>query len=73
VLSLTLYDPAISTSADASINYDMIRDGYGHVITKTRYAGGNQDIIKKLQEGLADAKRERLGMFEFGDNTPSDD
>ncbi|GAB5593132.1 hypothetical protein Unana1_08032 [Umbelopsis nana] len=73
VLSLTLYDPAISTSADASINYDMIRDGYGHVIAKARYSGGNQDIIKKLQEGLADAKRERVGMFEFGDNTPSDD
>ncbi|KAI9288325.1 hypothetical protein BC943DRAFT_316272 [Umbelopsis sp. AD052] len=73
VLSLSLYDPAISTSADASINYDIVRDGYGHVISKTRYSGGNQEIIKKLQEGLADAKRERLGMFEFGDNTPTDD
>ncbi|KAG2180234.1 hypothetical protein INT43_004023 [Umbelopsis isabellina] len=72
-LSLTLFDPAHSTSADASINYDVVRDGFGHVIAKTRYAGGNQDIIKSLQDALADAKRERLGMFEFGDNTPSDD
>lgn len=60
VLCLTLYDPSSSTSAEASLNLEMVRDGQALVNTKVRYAAGNQSIIKSLQEAQEAARRERV-------------
>ncbi|RUS33118.1 hypothetical protein BC938DRAFT_473013 [Jimgerdemannia flammicorona] len=73
VLSLTLYDPAQSQTPEASINADMVRDGLATVNAKVRYAKGNQNTLKKLQEALAAAKEDRLNLFEYGDITADDD
>lgn len=60
VLSLTLYDPSSSASAEASLNLEMVRDGRALVDTKARYVTGNQSIIKALQEAQEAARRERV-------------
>ncbi|KAI8078174.1 uncharacterized protein B0P05DRAFT_604058 [Gilbertella persicaria] len=73
VLCLTLYDFRKSTSAEASINLDMVQDGQAVVTPKVRYARGNESIIKTLEEAQQEAIRRRLGMFEYGDITGNDD
>ncbi|KAG0244854.1 hypothetical protein B0O80DRAFT_422479 [Mortierella sp. GBAus27b] len=72
VLHLTLYD---SQDPDRSLNAEMARDGLALVTLKTRYARlpSNQNLIAKLQEASALAKRERRCMFEYGDVTADDD
>ncbi|CAO3596818.1 unnamed protein product [Absidia cylindrospora] len=67
VLCLTVYDPSHSTSAEASINLEMVRDGQAVVTPKVRYASAYPEIVKSLQEAEAAARRDRLGMFEYGD------
>ncbi|ORX49885.1 hypothetical protein DM01DRAFT_1308746 [Hesseltinella vesiculosa] len=67
VLCLTLYDPKVSTNAEASINLEMVRDGAGLVNTKASYAAAYRDILRSLQDAQAAAQRERLGMFVYGD------
>ncbi|KAI8093293.1 uncharacterized protein BX664DRAFT_329393 [Halteromyces radiatus] len=73
VLCLTVYDPVQSTSAEASINLEMVRDGQAIVTPKVRYAAAYPDIIKSLQEAENAARRERIGMFEYGDITATED
>ncbi|ORY95214.1 hypothetical protein BCR43DRAFT_458884 [Syncephalastrum racemosum] len=73
VLCLTLYDPSSSHSAEASLNLEMVRDGQALVNSKVRYAGGNQSIIQALRDAAEAARRERLGLFEFGDPSMEDD
>ncbi|KAF9183792.1 hypothetical protein BGZ51_003746 [Haplosporangium sp. Z 767] len=75
VMHLTLYDPAISQDPDRSLNAELVRDGLATINNKTRYARhpGNQNLINKLQESLALAKRERLNLFEYGDITADDE
>ncbi|KAF9965273.1 hypothetical protein BGZ70_005143 [Mortierella alpina] len=75
VMHLTLYDPAISQDPDRSLNVELVRDGLATVFLKTRYARhpGNQSMVAKFQESTALAKRERLNLFEYGDNTADDD
>ncbi|KAI7860214.1 hypothetical protein BDC45DRAFT_600942 [Circinella umbellata] len=72
VLCLTLYDPSSSVSAEASLNLEMVRDGMLLVNSKTRYAAGHQSTIKSLQEAQETARRERLGLFEYGDPSAED-
>ncbi|KAI8382321.1 hypothetical protein BD560DRAFT_346615 [Blakeslea trispora] len=73
VLCLTLYDFRKSTSAEASVNLDMVQDGQAVVTPKVRYARGNESIIKALEEAQQEAIRRRLGMFEYGDITGNED
>ncbi|KAI7820061.1 tudor domain-containing protein [Gamsiella multidivaricata] len=75
VMHLTLYDPAVSEDPDRSLNSEMVRDGLATVFVKTRYARhpSNQSLVTKLQEATALAKRERLNLFEYGDNTADDE
>ncbi|KAG1640187.1 hypothetical protein G6F44_007079 [Rhizopus delemar] len=73
VLCLTLYDFHKSTSAEVSVNLDMVQDGQAYVTPKVRYAHGNETIIKSLQEAQEKAIRQRLGMFEYGDITGDED
>ncbi|KAI7901007.1 uncharacterized protein BX663DRAFT_515989 [Cokeromyces recurvatus] len=73
VLCLTVYDFNKSTSAEESINLDMVRDGQAFVTPKVRYARGNETIVKALQNAQEEAIRRRCGMFEYGDITGNDD
>lgn len=65
VLCLTLYDPRQSTSAEASLNLEMVRDGCALVTPKVKYAAAYSDIIKSLQEAENAAKRERVIYYTF--------
>ncbi|KAG0056933.1 hypothetical protein BGZ83_002873 [Gryganskiella cystojenkinii] len=75
VLHLTLYDPSISQDPDRSLNAELVRDGLATVFLKTRYARHptNQNLVAKFQESTTLAKRERLNLFEYGDNTADDE
>ncbi|KAF9978105.1 hypothetical protein BGZ73_003677 [Actinomortierella ambigua] len=75
VMHLTLYDPNVSQNPDRSLNNEMVRDGLARVSTKSRYARhpSNQLLVSGFQESMELAKRERLNMFEYGDNTADDD
>ncbi|KAI0268661.1 transcription factor [Gloeopeniophorella convolvens] len=70
-LHLRLIDPADPATAEdplASINADLVREGLASVDRKgCKYLGAYPQVIKKLQDAVVGAKRDRLGMFEFGD------
>lgn len=70
-LHLRLIDPADPVTGEdplASINVDLVRDGLASVDRKgCKYLGSYPQVQKKLQEAVAGAKRDRCGMFEFGD------
>ncbi|KAF9914354.1 hypothetical protein BX616_008467 [Lobosporangium transversale] len=75
VMHLTLYDPAISQDPERSLNAELVRDGLATVSTKAHYTRhpSNQPLVLKLQEASELAKRERLNIFEYGDNTADDE
>ncbi|KAK3834000.1 MAG: tudor domain-containing protein [Linnemannia gamsii] len=75
VMHLTLYDPKVSQDPDRSLNAELVREGLATVFVKSRYARhpGNQALVSKFQESTALAKRERLNLFEYGDNTADDE
>ncbi|KAI0305558.1 transcription factor [Multifurca ochricompacta] len=70
-LHLRLIDPANPASVEdslASINVDLVREGLASVDRKgCKYLASYPQVLKKLQEAIAGAKRDRFGMFEFGD------
>jgi staphylococcal nuclease domain-containing protein 1 len=71
LMHLRLMDPSDPTAQHdplACINADLLRDGVAAIDRKNcKYLPAYPQIVKKLQEAVADAKRERQGMFEFGD------
>lgn len=71
VLHLRLIDPVDPASAQnplACINADLLREGLASIDRKNcKYLGAYPHVVKYLQECVAAGKRERLGMFEFGD------
>ncbi|EPQ57603.1 hypothetical protein GLOTRDRAFT_99467 [Gloeophyllum trabeum ATCC 11539] len=68
LLHLRLMDPTANTEPLASINADLLRDGLASIDRKgCRYLSSYPAVEKKLRESINLAKRERLGMFEFGD------
>ncbi|KZT24206.1 transcription factor [Neolentinus lepideus HHB14362 ss-1] len=68
LLHLRLMDPTTNTEHLASINADLLRDGLASIDRKgCHYLSSYPIIEKKLRESINLAKRERLGMFEFGD------
>ncbi|KAF8313103.1 transcription factor [Clavulina sp. PMI_390] len=76
LMHLRLVDPADpSTGSDrlSSINVDLVREGFAVVERKVKYAAAHPDITKRLQEASAEAKRDRAGIYEFGDVSPDDD
>ncbi|KAG9295989.1 hypothetical protein G9A89_011841 [Geosiphon pyriformis] len=73
VRHLTLYDPRISQSPEMSLNAELVRDGLALVDKKLRYVRVNSSIVKKLSEAQEQAKKDRLGMFEYGDVTVDED
>src|SRR6187551_1864729 len=61
-------DPAVSQDPQACINADLLREGVALIDRKgCKYLSAYPQLVKKLQESVLGAKRERLGMFEFGD------
>ncbi|KAI0661175.1 transcription factor [Cubamyces menziesii] len=71
VLHLRLIDPtnpAVAHDPYESINVELVREGLATVDKKgCRYLSSYPAMAKKLQEAIATAKRDRAGMFEFGD------
>ncbi|KAI0829618.1 transcription factor [Trametes gibbosa] len=71
LVHLRLIDPtdsAVAQDAYASINADLVREGLATIDRKgCRYLSAYPAMAKKLQEAINTAKRDRAGMFEFGD------
>ena len=71
VLHLRLIDPADPASTQnplACINADLLREGLASIDRKNcKYLGAYPHVVKHLQDCVAAGKRDRLGMFEFGD------
>lgn len=72
LLHLRLIDPADPASAkgEASINADLVREGYASIERKgipAKYIASYPSVVKQLQDSVKIAKRERQGMYEFGD------
>ncbi|KAF9012412.1 transcription factor [Cyathus striatus] len=71
LLHLRLMDPADPAAVDdplTCINADLVRDGLASIDRKgCRYISSYPSVLKKLQDSVALAKKERAGMFEFGD------
>ncbi|KAJ7346725.1 hypothetical protein DFH08DRAFT_914727 [Mycena albidolilacea] len=71
LLHLRLMDPSDPAAAEdplACINADLLHDGVAAIDRKgCKYLSAYPQVVKKLQSAVAQAKKERLGMFEFGD------
>lgn len=71
MLHLRLIDPTDPHAAKdplACINADFLAEGLAQLDRKgCRYMSAYPKVVKKLQDSIQIAKRERLGMFEFGD------
>lgn len=71
LLHLRLIDPSNPETAEdpsACINADLVSEGLASMDKKgCKYLGSYPQIIKKLQSSVLQAKRDRAGMFEFGD------
>jgi len=67
-------DPAAEKDPLASINADLLREGLATIDRKNcRYLSAYPGVAKHLREAVNAAKRDRLGIFEFGDVEEDDD
>lgn len=77
LLHLRLLDPTDTTVSQdplASINADLVSDGLASIDRKgCKYISAYPNIVKKIQDSVKAAKRDRLGMFEFGDVEEDED
>jgi staphylococcal nuclease domain-containing protein 1 len=61
-------DPAVANDPFACINADLLSEGVAMMDRKNcKYYTSYTQVMKKLQQSVLAAKRDRLGMFEFGD------
>ncbi|WVQ78068.1 hypothetical protein IAT38_000149 [Cryptococcus sp. DSM 104549] len=70
VLHLRLIDPAdpnVREDPLACLNADLVREGLATIDKSCRYLSAYPHIVKKLEDATEGAKRDRLGIFEFGD------
>ncbi|KAI9068054.1 transcription factor [Trametes sanguinea] len=71
LLHLRLIDPSnpsVASDPCECINVELVREGLATVDKKgCRYLSAYPSMTKKLQEAILTAKRDRAGMFEFGD------
>ncbi|KAF7315577.1 Transcriptional factor [Mycena indigotica] len=71
LLHLRLMDPTDPAAADdplACINADLLRDGLATIDRKNcKYLSAYPQMAKKLQSAVNEAKRDRAGIFEYGD------
>ncbi|WWC90066.1 uncharacterized protein L201_004999 [Kwoniella dendrophila CBS 6074] len=70
LLHLRLIDPSDPNAADdplACINADLVREGLATVDKSVRYINSYPQVKRKLDDATEGAKKDRLGIFEFGD------
>ncbi|KZT08461.1 transcription factor [Laetiporus sulphureus 93-53] len=68
LLHLRLFDPAQSQSPETSINADLLREGLATVDKKgCKYLAAYPAVVKSMQEAVAAAKHDHVGMFYYGD------
>ena len=71
LLHLRLIDqanPDVANDPYACVNIDLVAEGFASIDRKgIKYLNSYPGVYKKLQEAVAEAKRQRYGMFEFGD------
>jgi staphylococcal nuclease domain-containing protein 1 len=71
LMHLRLIDPTDPTSQQdplACINAELLREGVASIDRKgCKYLTAYPQVTQKLRQAVTEAKRERLGMFEFGD------
>jgi staphylococcal nuclease domain-containing protein 1 len=71
LLHLRLIDPSNPDTANdplACINVDLAREGLAALDRKgCKYLGSYPSLVKRIRDATNEAKKERLGMFEFGD------
>ncbi|WRT67103.1 uncharacterized protein IL334_004069 [Kwoniella shivajii] len=70
VLHLRLIDPTDPNAADdplACINADLVREGLATIDKSVRYLNSYSQVLGKLNDATEGAKKDRLGIFEFGD------
>ncbi|TCD62798.1 hypothetical protein EIP91_006391 [Steccherinum ochraceum] len=61
-------DPAVANDPLACINADLLRDGLASIDKKgCKYLPSYPQVLKKLASAVTEAKKDRAGMFEFGD------
>ena len=69
-LYVTLYDQHTSEKLTDSVNTEIVAEGHAMVPTKLKaWERGYSDVLKILREKEAQAKGDRLGMWEYGDIT----
>ncbi|OLY83073.1 hypothetical protein AYI68_g2795 [Smittium mucronatum] len=76
VLYLTLYDSSVQSKPDAaktSINSDIVRSGYATVDKKNQATLRNPEAAHSLSELVLEAKKNRNGMWEYGDIDTDDE
>lgn len=70
LLHLRLIDPQNPTSATdpyECINAELLRDGLATIDRKCSYLTTHPQLLKKFKDSVLVAKKDRAGMFEFGD------
>jgi len=71
LLHLRLIDsanPDTDNDPNACINVDLVAEGLASIDRKgSKYLSAYPGVYKRLQEAVSEAKRQRYGMFEFGD------
>jgi len=77
LLHLRLIDPSDPAAAQdplACINADLVAEGYASIDKKgCRYLQSYPQVLQKLRKSVDIAKRDRAGMFEFGDIESDDE
>ncbi|KAI1363341.1 putative transcription factor [Xylaria arbuscula] len=69
---ITLFDEKASGSFTDSLNKDVVASGYAMVPKKLKAwerGRASEEVLKKLREVEAQAKQDRLGMWQYGDIT----
>jgi staphylococcal nuclease domain-containing protein 1 len=71
LLHLRLIDPSDPAAAEDphwSINANLVREGLASIDRKgCKYLQSYPQVVKRLQEAVLGAKKDRFGMFELGD------
>lgn len=61
-------DAELHTDPLSSINVDLLREGLAAIDKKDcKYFHHYPQVVNKMREAITLAKRERLGIFEYGD------
>lgn len=69
-LHISLIDPKVSSQPEDGVNAEVIREGLAMVPTKLKtWEKQNADTLAKLKTLQEEAKKERRGMWEYGDLT----